>query len=115
MIRDTASYRRLRPPWRQHCLPSLKLLVKHWLHEDLHSGVHDSVDDAKAALRLYKMHQLDWELCSGNRVVPVFEGATPIGKCILPAKPPPNFWPFCQLSAMLPPSIDSQQIQSECG
>merc|ERR1712176_1528028 len=62
MVRDTAIYINLRPPWRKSKLPSLKLLVKHWLGEEFHVGTHDSVHDAIAALRLYHVHRNEWEL-----------------------------------------------------
>lgn len=42
-------------------MPSLRLLAKYWLNEDMHAGVHNSVQDAWVALRLYMMHAAVWE------------------------------------------------------
>lgn len=57
LIRDTAEILELRPEWRQKLMPSLSLLMRHWFHEEMHDGVHDSVQDAWAALRLYQLVQ----------------------------------------------------------
>jgi len=57
LIRDTALHKGLRPPWRRMLLPSLSLLVSYWLNENMHDGVHDSIQDARAALRLYYLVQ----------------------------------------------------------
>lgn len=69
LVRDTSMYRGLRPPWRLDRLPSLRLLANCWLQEEMHSGMHDSVEDATAALRLYLLHQSSWEYCFGNLVM----------------------------------------------
>jgi len=53
LVRDTAMQGLLRPTWRPNLLPSLSLLVSYWLGESFHTGVHDSIQDAYAALRLY--------------------------------------------------------------
>lgn len=66
LIRDTALYPGLRPPWASDRLPSLRSLAKHWLSFDMHRGTHDSVEDAMIPLRLYKMHQGAWERSLGN-------------------------------------------------
>lgn len=82
LVRDTALYVPLRPAWRRERLPSLRLLVKHWLDEDIQHGNHDSTIDAAAALRIYKMHQAKWDGCFGNAV----SGAsvTSAGPCVVP-------------------------------
>merc|ERR1712003_393802 len=59
-VRDTALFRPLRPPGQQRT-PSLAKLAEHWLHETIHSGKHDSVEDARIALRLYKLKSRLWE------------------------------------------------------
>jgi hypothetical protein len=59
----------LLPPGR-HTTPSLKLLAEYWLNEDMHSGVHDSVQDATVALRLYLLHALEWEKAVSHQVAP---------------------------------------------
>lgn len=62
LVRDTALNSKLRPPWRRSSLPSLDLLVRHWLGMEIRiGGVHDSVEDAMAALKLYQLHQVEWE------------------------------------------------------
>merc|ERR1712061_462439 len=55
LIRDTALYKPLRPEGLQHKTPSLKKLVANWLHENIQTGVHDSLEDARMALRLYRL------------------------------------------------------------
>jgi len=57
LIRDTALYKSLRPPWRRNILPSLSLLTNYWLGECIHDGVHNPIQDALSALRLYKLVQ----------------------------------------------------------
>lgn len=61
MIRDTALYKPLRPSFRANKTPSLKLLSSHWLHEEIHGGQHNSVEDARMALRLYRSQSRVWE------------------------------------------------------
>lgn len=41
--------------------PGLRRLVKHWFNEDIQVGAHDSVEDARMAMRLYLLHRRDWE------------------------------------------------------
>lgn len=60
LVRDTATQASLLPPGRINT-PSLRLLAKYWLNEDMHSGAHDSMQDAKVALRLYMMHAEWWQ------------------------------------------------------
>lgn len=61
LIRDTSLFKPLRLPGREKRLPSLKLLAEHWLHEKIHEGHHDSVQDAQVALRLYRLKSRLWE------------------------------------------------------
>lgn len=61
LIRDTALFRPLRPPGRERKTPSLQGLAKHWLHESIHGAQHDSVEDARVALRLYRLKSRLWE------------------------------------------------------
>merc|ERR1740121_95901 len=60
-IRDTALFRPLRPPGRENRTPSLAGLVEHWFREKIHQGSHDSVEDARMALRLYRLKSRIWE------------------------------------------------------
>jgi len=60
LVRDTATQVILLPPGRINT-PSLRLLAKYWLNEDMHSGTHDSMQDARVALRLYMMHAECWQ------------------------------------------------------
>jgi len=60
-VRDTALFRPLRPPGREKKTPSLMGLAAHWLHESIHEGHHDSVEDARVALRLYRLKSRLWE------------------------------------------------------
>lgn len=72
LVRDTALYLKLRPPWRAHLLPSLNLLARCWLGDEAcQTGVHDSVADATTALRIYGMHALEWEVAQWVFPVPV--------------------------------------------
>lgn len=64
LVRDTALYEKLRPPWRAHLLPSLNLLARCWLGSTCQAGVHDSVTDATTALQLYDLHAVGWEMTS---------------------------------------------------
>lgn len=63
LVMDTSLQSTLLPPGRK-TVPSLKLLARYWLNEEMHTGVHDSVKDATTALRLYMLHQAlesQWE------------------------------------------------------
>mmetsp|Transcript_22048 Transcript_22048/g.50380 ORF Transcript_22048/g.50380 Transcript_22048/m.50380 type:complete len:317 (+) Transcript_22048:111-1061(+) len=61
LIRDTALFRPLRPPGYEQRTPSLKRLATHWLQLSIHDGKHDSVEDARVALRLYRLKSRAWE------------------------------------------------------
>ncbi|CAK9045736.1 RNA exonuclease 4 [Durusdinium trenchii] len=54
LIRDTSVYRPLRPPGQKKT-PSLRKLAEYWLQEKIQEGTHDSIQDAKTALRLYML------------------------------------------------------------
>lgn len=62
-IRDTAKYK----PLRQmaggivHKVPKLRDLTHHLLGVQIQQGEHDSVMDARMAMRLYLMHRGKWE------------------------------------------------------
>jgi RNA exonuclease 4 len=58
MIRDTSSYKPFRINGR---IASLKSLAKTYLDREIQSGEHSSVDDARAAMDLYKLVRDDWE------------------------------------------------------
>mmetsp|Transcript_13465 Transcript_13465/g.26446 ORF Transcript_13465/g.26446 Transcript_13465/m.26446 type:complete len:333 (-) Transcript_13465:88-1086(-) len=61
LIRDTSTFRPLRPPGREGKMPSLKGLSLHWLSETIHGAAHNSIEDARMALRLYKLKSRQWE------------------------------------------------------
>mmetsp|Transcript_49065 Transcript_49065/g.124512 ORF Transcript_49065/g.124512 Transcript_49065/m.124512 type:complete len:405 (+) Transcript_49065:60-1274(+) len=61
LIRDTAVFKPLRVPGWEKKTPSLARLSEHWLQQKLHEGEHDSVEDARAALRLYRLRSRQWE------------------------------------------------------
>ena len=60
LIRDTSSYKPFKEISRGNT-PSLKNLVKHFLGSEVQTGVHDSVEDARSALLLYRKHRAAWE------------------------------------------------------
>ena len=57
VIRDTAVYLNL----NRGKTPSLKALTKEHLTLDIQSGEHDSVEDARAAMKLYLKFRDEWE------------------------------------------------------
>eukprot|EP00811_Abedinium_folium_P035922 NODE_8677_length_1477_cov_6.697778.p1 GENE.NODE_8677_length_1477_cov_6.697778~~NODE_8677_length_1477_cov_6.697778.p1 ORF type:complete len:349 (+),score=106.71 NODE_8677_length_1477_cov_6.697778:160-1206(+) len=77
LVRDTALFRPLRPPGREHRLPSLARLSALWLQEGIHTGEHNSVEDARMALRLYQLHCRRWEkmMRAATRITDVDGGA----------------------------------------
>lgn len=60
MIRDTSKLRKFRSI---SCgkTPSLKRLAKEVLGVEIHAGAHDSVDDARVAMLLYRSCKDEWE------------------------------------------------------
>lgn len=61
LIRDTAIFKPLRLPDFQKKTPSLARLSEHWLQERIHEGQHNSIQDARMALRLYRLKSREWE------------------------------------------------------
>ncbi|KAH7729418.1 RNA exonuclease 4 [Aphelenchoides avenae] len=61
LIRDTARYKPLRGFAGCTRMPSLKLLAEKILGVQIQTGEHDSVTDAKMALRIYMMHKKKWD------------------------------------------------------
>ncbi|KAL7646819.1 UNVERIFIED_CONTAM: hypothetical protein RMT77_002075 [Armadillidium vulgare] len=60
MIRDTSKFK----PFRKivgRGTPSLKKLCDKILEIKIQSGEHDSIQDARAAMRLYSLHRKEWE------------------------------------------------------
>lgn len=59
-IRDTSKYK----PFQELMLtkrPALKKLVSKILHEEIQSGEHSSVIDARATMQIFKLHRKEWE------------------------------------------------------
>jgi len=61
LTRDTAQFRPLRPTGFEKKTPSLKTLAEVWLRQNIQDGVHDSVQDARTALQLYRLKRRLWE------------------------------------------------------
>lgn len=62
LTRDTALFRQLRIPGSEKKTPSLARLSEFWLHQAIRpDGKHDSVEDARIALRLYRLKSRMWE------------------------------------------------------
>uniref|UniRef100_A0A915PL58 RNA exonuclease 4 n=1 Tax=Setaria digitata TaxID=48799 RepID=A0A915PL58_9BILA len=61
MTRDTAKYFPFRKILRISQTPSLKLLARRLLGIDIQNGEHDSVVDARVAMRLYSLNRKQWE------------------------------------------------------
>ncbi|CAI6371261.1 unnamed protein product [Macrosiphum euphorbiae] len=66
MIRDTSKYWQFKQ-LTEGQLPGLKQLALHFLGASIQEGEHSSVQDAKAALRLYMLARKDWELLLKKR------------------------------------------------
>lgn len=60
-IRDTAYYKPFRVQLGIDRPPSLKKLAKEILKIDIQGSEHSSIEDAYAAMQLYKMFNQDWE------------------------------------------------------
>jgi len=60
LIRDTSTYEVFRKKYQGYA-PSLKNLARDYLHMNIQDGEHDSVEDARATMKLYLMHYRDWE------------------------------------------------------
>ncbi|KAI6230629.1 RNA exonuclease 4 [Aphelenchoides fujianensis] len=61
LIRDTAKYRPFRDAVACASSPSLKLLAEKLLGVRIQEGEHDSLIDARTALRLYMNHRKKWD------------------------------------------------------
>jgi len=62
LIRDTALFRPFRPEGKEKKIPSLVALSEYWLKQSIRAeGTHDSVEDARIALRLYRLKSRMWE------------------------------------------------------
>jgi RNA exonuclease 4 len=60
MIRDTAKYKPFKALSKGNT-PSLKKLCREILKTSVQEGAHDSIEDARGALQLYRMHRTSWE------------------------------------------------------
>jgi len=60
MIRDTSTYDEFRKKYRG-MVPSLKNLSRDYLNVAIQKGEHDSVEDARATMKVYMMHHQKWE------------------------------------------------------
>lgn len=60
-LRDTSKYRPLINRITGGATPSLKTLAKCVLGINIQNGEHSSVEDARAAMRIYNRYQEDWE------------------------------------------------------
>lgn len=58
-IRDTTKYKKFYQIGVG--TPSLKKLTSHFLHVDIQTGEHNSIQDAQAAMQLYMLFRKDWE------------------------------------------------------
>ncbi|XP_065075580.1 RNA exonuclease 4 [Ochlerotatus camptorhynchus] len=61
MTRDTARFNPIARRIRALGTPSLKNLSKLILGEEIQTGIHDSVQDASAAMKIYRIFQDEWE------------------------------------------------------
>ncbi|XP_053663945.1 RNA exonuclease 4-like [Anopheles marshallii] len=60
-IRDTARYRPIAKKAGSFGTPSLRSITYALLGEEIQDGSHDSVEDARAAMKIYLQFQKDWE------------------------------------------------------
>jgi RNA exonuclease 4 len=61
MIRDTARYKPFKNEFGKGRTPGLKKLAKELLGLDIQGGEHSSVEDAKAAMMIYRARRDEWE------------------------------------------------------
>ncbi|CAL8086435.1 unnamed protein product [Calicophoron daubneyi] len=73
MIRDTSRYRPFRALFGGRT-PSLRALTQKVLGIEVQKGEHDSVEDARATMRLYTSVKRVWESSKKNRI--------PLGQCM---------------------------------
>lgn len=62
LIRDTSKWKVLRSSHSKRKTPSLRKLAQEILGISIQEGQHDSVEDARAALMIYKRFAKQWEL-----------------------------------------------------
>ena len=60
-IRDTSMFGPISRRVGAMGTPSLKTLSKYLLDKDIQNGEHDSVEDSRAAMKIYQMFQAQWE------------------------------------------------------
>uniref|UniRef100_A0A182NLW4 RNA exonuclease 4 n=1 Tax=Anopheles dirus TaxID=7168 RepID=A0A182NLW4_9DIPT len=60
-VRDTARYRPIAKKAHAFGTPSLKSIAQTFLGEDIQDGEHDSVEDARAAMKIYLLFEKEWE------------------------------------------------------
>uniref|UniRef100_A0A182WMB0 RNA exonuclease 4 n=1 Tax=Anopheles minimus TaxID=112268 RepID=A0A182WMB0_9DIPT len=60
-IRDTSRFRPIAKKAGSFGTPSLKSIAYALLGEDIQDGSHDSVEDARAAMKIYLLFQKEWE------------------------------------------------------
>lgn len=60
LVRDTSTYRHCRE-YSEGRNPSLRLLANCILKYDIQTGAHCSVEDAQAAMSIYKRFARNWE------------------------------------------------------
>ncbi|XP_053689641.1 RNA exonuclease 4 [Sabethes cyaneus] len=61
MVRDTSRFNPIARRIRSLGTPSLKNLSKIILGEEIQNGIHDSIEDACAAMKIYRIFQDEWE------------------------------------------------------
>lgn len=60
-IRDTSKWRPLRKVANCTGTPSLKRLTQAILGISIQTGAHDSTEDARAAMLIYRKYKTEWE------------------------------------------------------
>ncbi|KAI8904044.1 ribonuclease H-like domain-containing protein [Gorgonomyces haynaldii] len=60
LVRDTSSYKPLRNPTTKKAR-ALRLIAKDELGLDIQSAQHSSIEDAKAAMAIFRKHKNQWE------------------------------------------------------
>uniref|UniRef100_A0A182K3F0 RNA exonuclease 4 n=1 Tax=Anopheles christyi TaxID=43041 RepID=A0A182K3F0_9DIPT len=70
-IRDTSRFRPIAKKAGSFGTPSLKSIAYALLGEDIQDGSHDSVEDARAAMKIYRLFEKEWE----KSAIPAWIGA----------------------------------------
>uniref|UniRef100_A0A182T4L4 RNA exonuclease 4 n=1 Tax=Anopheles maculatus TaxID=74869 RepID=A0A182T4L4_9DIPT len=73
-IRDTSRFRPIAKKAGSFGTPSLKSIAYALLGEDIQEGSHDSVEDARAAMKIYMLFEKEWEKNAIPAWVAQFEG-----------------------------------------